>query len=792
MEKMGNPAVKQRMPTCHTATHSFSRLNENGTVDNWERSGHGVYPDGWQFADLFGDGRQMFWSHSGGTHFATALKLDASTQSVATQSWEWSGGHGVHPDGWRLADLFGDGRQVYWTHSGGTHYATRLNPDGTVQNWEWSGHGVGGDGWELVDLFGDGRKVYWTRSGNNHYATRLNPDGSAQNWTWSAFGTLDRWQMTDLFGDGRQVYWAHSGANHYVSQFAHGSFDTLKSVSTASNAGQSITHKTLLAASITSGYTKDTGTSAAVYPKVDLQFPMYVVSSVDSSNGLGGTTTTQYSYGGLKAEQGTGRGLLGFRWMKTKSLANNIESYTEFNQNWPFTGSVAKSETRLAGSGNAGLLKRSTNTYAQAAGSAGTSVFIYPSQSVEESWDLSGTAYPTTTSSYQYGQSPQYGDPTQITVSNNGGSSKSTVNQYWPANTTGGNWILGRLARAVVTSTGPDAPAVPPPPPPAPPPLTLASISPASGPSTGGTSFAVTGSGFAAGTTVSIGGVAASACVVASSTTVNCTSPANSAGAKDVVVTLGSSSATLTGAFTYQTALVIAANTSNYNLAQTLGNPTQALTVTVTINSGVTVSATYSGQAAFSTGSLPAGSIVKIINNGSILGAGGTGGAGGDSRQNGNSGGNGGTAINLGVSVSIDNTNGSILGGGGGGGGGGGMGNVGGPGGSGGAPVGGGPRGGYGGGGSSGSGSGGGARGEGFDLNSAYGQGSGWGGPGGPGGSYGASGAAGGVGYTYDGSYYVVSSGGGGGASGNAVKLNSATITWLGGNNATQVKGPVN
>jgi len=147
--------------------------------------------------------------------------------------------------------------------------------------------------------------------------------------------------------------------------------------------------------------------------------------------------------------------MLGFRWMKSKNLANNIESYTEFNQNWPFTGSVAKSETRLAGSGNAGVLKRTTNSYAQGTGSATGTTFVYPSQSVEESWDLGGAAYPTVTNAYQYGQSPQYGDPTQISVVNSGGAGKTTVNEYWPANTGSGNWILGRLKKATVTSVAP-------------------------------------------------------------------------------------------------------------------------------------------------------------------------------------------------------------------------------------------------------------------------------------------------------------------------------------------------
>ncbi|CAN7239035.1 FG-GAP-like repeat-containing protein [Polaromonas sp. LjRoot131] len=202
-------------------------------------------------------------------------------------------------------------------------------------------------------------------------------------------------------------------------------------------------------------YTKDIAPNASAYPKLDLQYPQYVVSSVASSNGVGGMVTTQYNYGGLKAEQNTGRGMLGFRWMKSKNLSNNIESYTEFNQNWPLTGTVAKSETRLAGSGNTGVLKRTTNTYVQAAGSVVGTTFVYPGQSIEESWDLGGSAYPTVTNAYQYGQSPQYGDPTQISVSNSAGAGKTTVNEYWPANTGSGNWILGRLKKATVSSVTP-------------------------------------------------------------------------------------------------------------------------------------------------------------------------------------------------------------------------------------------------------------------------------------------------------------------------------------------------
>jgi len=75
------------------------------------------------------------------------------------------------------------------------------------------------------------------------------------------------------------------------------------------------------------------------------------------------------------------------------------------------------------------VLNRTNNNYAQGTGSATGRTFVYSSWSVEESWDLGGTAYPTVTNAYQYG------DPTQISVTNSAGAGKTTVTEHWPANT---------------------------------------------------------------------------------------------------------------------------------------------------------------------------------------------------------------------------------------------------------------------------------------------------------------------------------------------------------------------
>ena len=106
--------------------------------------------------------------------------------------------------------------------------------------------------------------------------------------------------------------------------------------------------------------------------------------------------------------------------------------------------------------------------------------------------------------------------------------------------------------------------------------------------------------------------------------------------------------------------------------AKTTGDGSQTwdgnmpIKVTVTVNPGVIQGSTAPGTAGLSTGNgpWPTGSVITIINNGTISGKGGDG--GGNPQGAGQPGGN---AIELNYPVSIQN-NGTISGGGGGGGGG--------------------------------------------------------------------------------------------------------------------------
>ncbi len=80
----------------------------------------------------------------------------------------------------------------------------------------------------------------------------------------------------------------------------------------------------------------------------------------------------------------------------------------------------------------------------------------------------------------------------------------------------------------------------------------ISSISPTSGPSSGGTSVTITGTNFVSGATVLFGGAAATGVTVSSATQIRATTPAHSAGAVDVQVrNPDGQTATRTGGFTF-------------------------------------------------------------------------------------------------------------------------------------------------------------------------------------------------------------------------------------------------
>jgi hypothetical protein len=118
---------------------------------------------------------------------------------------------------------------------------------------------------------------------------------------------------------------------------------------------------------------------------------------------------------------------------------------------------------------------------------------------------------------------------------------------------------------------------------------TVTSISPSSGTISGGTPVTITGTGFLAGVTVTLGGTPATGVTVVSSTSITATTAAHTAGAVNVVVTnTDSQSGTLSGGYTYgNPAPTVTAISPNSGSA----NGGTAVTITGTgFQSGATVS----------------------------------------------------------------------------------------------------------------------------------------------------------------------------------------------------------
>jgi len=85
---------------------------------------------------------------------------------------------------------------------------------------------------------------------------------------------------------------------------------------------------------------------------------------------------------------------------------------------------------------------------------------------------------------------------------------------------------------------------------------TVTSVTPNTGPTTGGTAVTIKGTNFVAPATVSFGGEPATGVVVVNLTTITAVTPSNSPGPVDVVVTTVCGSGTLPGGFTYVAAAI--------------------------------------------------------------------------------------------------------------------------------------------------------------------------------------------------------------------------------------------
>ena len=310
---------------------------------------------------------------------------------------------------------------------------------------------------QAADFNGDGRDdlalispggVGWKGSADDHQIYLSTGDGFVQSGTSITNGSnYNNAAIADWTGDGAPDIWMQPtsaiGTQYETTTTLHKLSYTPELVSSVSN-GLGIT-TTFSYDRLNAGTSLYTKLSDATYPQVDIIGPFYVVSQVDSDNGIGGTYSSTYKYEGLKATH-EGRGFLGFKRHWVEDPQTGVEQETEFRQDWPYLGLVAQ-ETKRHG---AQQLNSTVNTFAADDLGNGRR-FVKLTQTDQASNDLNGAAMPSSTTTYQY---DAYGNPTQIVVSTSDGSVKTTTNTYKAPDLV--KWIHGRLETASVTSTVPD------------------------------------------------------------------------------------------------------------------------------------------------------------------------------------------------------------------------------------------------------------------------------------------------------------------------------------------------
>ena len=198
-------------------------------------------------------------------------------------------------------------------------------------------------------------------------------------------------------------------------------------------------------------------------PTIQIDGPYYVVKTVTTSNGIGGTlaetfayagafgNTNSYSYscgnacgrgylgfGGLTAF-GTAGAVLGFAQITATNSQSGIVTTTNYHTDFPYYGRISSQTRTLSGV----TLSSAVNTWSSTTinGLSGTHYyFVSLSPSVVSGHDLNGATLPTATTSYTY---DTYGNPLTVTASMSDGSSSTTTNTYTNDTT---NWLLGQLA----------------------------------------------------------------------------------------------------------------------------------------------------------------------------------------------------------------------------------------------------------------------------------------------------------------------------------------------------------
>ncbi|MDZ7653983.1 MAG: RHS repeat-associated core domain-containing protein [Burkholderiaceae bacterium] len=261
------------------------------------------------------------------------------------------------------------------------------------------------------------------------------------------------WRLGDFNGDSRPDIATYDRANDQWSVFlADGPTPDL--LLTVTNGVGEQTQITYASMQDSAAYVRDV---TATYPQRNLQDGTRLVREVRKDNGVGGFTSTTYTYGGAKTDL-NGRGFLGFRWFTALDSVSQVTTRTEVSQAFPTVGMPTLIRATHA---NGREIKRAENTLAStitanASNSNPKAYFPRFTRTVETERELAdinnAIVREVTTDPISYNT---YGCETARTTTSVAGGQTFTESVATTYSNNATSWLLCRPTRVTVTRGAP-------------------------------------------------------------------------------------------------------------------------------------------------------------------------------------------------------------------------------------------------------------------------------------------------------------------------------------------------
>lgn len=263
--------------------------------------------------------------------------------------------------------------------------------------------------------------------------------------------------LTDVDGDGRKEYsfknanGCGSSTTYLIStQFNKGGQSLLlQNVTDGFNRTTEFQYKPLTAGTgIGSFYTKGTG---AAYPINNGQYASYVVTSIQSPDGIGGTNTANFSYENMRLHRG-GRGLLGFQKVIATNANANLRTETTYDLNTDFYVSYPKTTKTFLNSTGAQLTQTDNTVNFNRIGTG----YCFTQQATSSTTqDLLKGLTTVSTNTYD-----TYGNVTNTLITTTGGPETFTSSTSSNFTATAGSPIPNRPSSTTATSQRGSQPSV--------------------------------------------------------------------------------------------------------------------------------------------------------------------------------------------------------------------------------------------------------------------------------------------------------------------------------------------